>query len=294
MSRALFVVTVLAGCYDPSIRDGAPCSPSGACPEGQQCYSGTCLAEAPGDATLDGPAPDAAAAWSAPVEIPGVNTAGDERDPCMSADRLTILFARSNDIYIGTRMSVTAAFTVQPLAEINSTSEEASPELTANGTVLYFSSDRITLGSRDVYRSVRQGTTWQAPTMVDELSSPTADDGDVAISPDGLTVFVVRNNVFLKATRATPASTWSTLSSTGTAWGGDAAAPSINAAGDVYLHAKSPRELLVSRRSGTSYATPVLIPELARPATREAGPYISADDQRIYFERSGDLYESHR
>lgn len=295
MSRALFVVTVVAGCYSPSIRDGAPCSPNGACPEGQQCYGGTCFAEAPDDAATEALPPDTGPpAWSTPVKIPGVNTAGDERDPCMTADRLIILFARSNDIYIGTRTSVNDPFTVSPLDEVNSTGEEASPEIAENETAVYFTSDRLKPASRDVYRSVLQGGVLQPPTLIPELSSPTADDGDVAVSPDSLTVFVVRNNVFLKATRPTITSAWGPLSTTGTAWGGDAAAPSINAAGDVYLHAKTPREILISRRGPSGYPTPVTIPELDLPASREASPSVSADDQRLYFERDGDLYESHR
>jgi len=47
MSRALFVTALLAGCYSPSVPVGAACSPSGACPDGQQCYAGTCSTQPP-------------------------------------------------------------------------------------------------------------------------------------------------------------------------------------------------------------------------------------------------------
>ena len=126
------------------------------------------------------------------------------------------------------------------------------------------------------------------------LSEPTLDDGDVAISPDGLTAFVARAGTLMKSTRPTTASAWATPASTGTAWGSAPAAPAINLAGDIYLHARNPRDLFVSRKAGTSYPAPVLITELFGALSRDAAPFVSADDLYLWFERDGDLFETHR
>ena len=308
MSRALLALTFAAGCYSPSVHEGAACSNSGACPTGQLCYAGTCLSHPPGeddaavdvalppDGSIDGAPLDAfiSPLWLTPTQIPGVNTAGTESDPCMSPDQLTIVFERNGDLYIGTRATKAAAFTVQPLASLNTLDEETSPELTGNGTSIYFTSDRLMPGSHDVYRSVLSNGAWQAPTVESSLSDPALDDSDVAISPNGLTAFVSRANTLLKSTRPSTGSGWSTPISTGTAWGPSAAAPAINAAGDVYLHAKNPRDLYVSRKLGNNYPTPTAITELNTVGGREAGPFASADDLYLWFERDGDLFEAHR
>jgi hypothetical protein len=245
---------------------------------------------------IDAPPLDAfvSPVWLTPTAIPGVNTAGDESDPCVSADQLTILFQRNSDLYIGTRATKTAVFTVVPLTALNSTSLEASPELTGNGTAIYFTSDRLIAGSSDVFRSVFSGGAWQAPTLETSLSDPAGDDTDIAISPDGLTAFVTRGSSFRRSTRPTTASAWSTPVSTGTAWGASPAAPSINMAGDVYLQAGSPRDLFVSRKAGNNYPTPTPITELNGALTRDAAPYIAADDLTMWFEIDQDLFETHR
>ena len=247
------------------------------------------------DGSIDGPPLDAfvSPVWLAPTPIPGVNTSGNESDPCVSADQLTIVFERNSDLYIGTRATKTSAFTVSPLTPLNSPTEDVSPELAGNGTAIYFTSDRLTPGSSDVYRSVFSGGVWQAPTLEVALSDPALDDGDLGISPNGLTAFVARAGTLLKSTRPTTASAWSTPVSTGTAWGSSAAAPSINSAGDVYLHATNPRNLFVSRKTGNNYPTPIAITEL-NGITRDAAPGVSADDLVLWFERDGDLFETHR
>lgn len=70
------VLALLAGCYQPTAPQNAPCGPNGECPSGQACMAGICGGEvspidsstaidgssgdgAPGDGTVDGRAPDA-------------------------------------------------------------------------------------------------------------------------------------------------------------------------------------------------------------------------------------------
>jgi len=302
MVRAMWLVT-LAGCYQPSAGVGAPCDQDLACPSGQACLGGRCqlpgtgrpdsadpadLDAAPADAALDA----TPAAWSAPTAIPGVNTGSSEGDPTMTANRLMIVFARAGDLFLGTRPSVTDPFTVTPLTVLNSGNDEASPELGADGTTLHFTSDRITAGSGDVYVSMRIGGSFAPPARVVALSS-SSDDGDLAISPDGLTAIIARSNTFYRATRATPTGPWSAPVSLGIDFGSGEAAPSLTAAGDLYFHADATRDLYVARKSGTTFAPPVPVDEL-NTTSRDAAPFVSADERFLWYERAGELVESRR
>jgi hypothetical protein len=96
-----------------------------------------------------------------------------------------------------------------------------------------------------------------------------------------------------RATRAAKADAWPAPTSLGINWGNLVTAPSINAAGDVYFHAGSTRDLFVARRIGNTYATPVPVTEL-NTAGRDAAPFVSANDRHIVFERDAELVESTR
>jgi hypothetical protein len=305
--RSAVIALVAAGCYRPAPSPGAPC-PTGECPTGERCIAGTCRADgdpgaddAPPDTGLDAmdaPA-DAPRVWSTPVPIPGVNSSAVEDDPSITADRLTIVFTSdragglgSDDIYLGTRATTADAFTVAPLTSINSAMNESSPEISADGHTLYFTSDRG--GNFDVYITTRSGDTWSAPQVVPELSS-SAGESDVAISPDGLTALVARGSGIYMATRASTTAAFGTpvlaavLDVTG-----DVAAPSLtDGAATVYLHGGATRDLYVAYRQGATFTTPVPITELDT-ASRDAAPFISADGTRLLFERAGELYESTR
>jgi hypothetical protein len=316
MFRAAVIALAVAGCYRPEPSPGAPC-PTGECPAGQSCIAGTCRAPGdpgpdvgpeagpPADADPGGPdaavdAPiDAPPSWSAPVLIPGVNSTAVDTDPSLTADRLTIVFASTragglgmDDIYLGTRATTGDPFTVAAITAINSASRELSPEISADGNTLYFTSNRS--GNHDVYVTMRSGGVWSAPQVVTALST-TSGEGDVAVSPDGLTALVERTSGIYIATRA----------STGAAFGtpvvvsildvtGDVAAPTLtNDASAVYLHGGATRDLYVAYRQGATFTTPVPITEL-NTAGRDAAPFITADGMRLLFERAGELYESTR
>jgi hypothetical protein len=308
MSRAWVIALLLAGCYRPAPSPGAPC-PDGDCPSGQRCVAGTCRAD--GDPTLDAEvgsdaaidAPDAATdplgMWSAPVLIPGVNSNANETDPSITADRLTIAFASnrpgglgSDDIYLGTRASTAAPFTVAAITAINSPMRDRSPEISPDGNTIYFTSNRG--GDYDVYASVRSGGVWSAPQPVAVLSSA-ANEGDVAISPDGLTALVERSEDLYLATRPSLGAAFAppvlvpVLDVTG-----DVASPSLtDDAASVYLHGGGTRDLYVAYRQGNTFTVPVRIPELTT-GDRDAAPFISPDGKHLVFERDGDLYETSR
>jgi hypothetical protein len=309
MGRAWALALVATGCYQPAPADGVACSSLGDCPAGQRCVGGTCRPEsfaedaAAGDtsprddAAIDG-AFDAAplGAWAMAVEIPGVDSTATEGDPSLTADRLTICFTSNrggnDDLFLGTRATTAAAFTVASIVAVNSTGRERSCELAADGSSLVFVSDRT--GNFDVYLSIRQGGAYQPPAIVPELSS-TATENDVAISPDGRTALLSRANDMYLATRAAPGDAFSMpalvpeLDVTG-----NVAAPSLtNDAATVYLHAGATRDLYAATRIGTTFTTPVPITEL-NTAARDAAPFVSADDRTLVFERTGVLFESTR
>lgn len=306
--RAL-VLLLVVGCYSPAVTVGEPCSTQGHCPGGQVCVAGTCQRDAPPDATTDAPlvvvdgkldgavgdAPgDAQSGWAPPAPVPGLDMQpGGQTDPSFTADRLTLVYSDGADLFIGVRPATTSAFVVTTLTALNSTAAEVSPEISANGNTIYFTSERATPGLGDVYRSRLEVNGWSVPVPVTELNNAADDEGDVAVAPDGLTAIVARNNSLLRTTRATTTSTWGTLSPTGIGGLPSPAAPSLDAAGNVYFHAGVQRDLYVATRSGNSYLPPALITELAT-STRDAAPFVSADGTFMMFEHDGALYDTHR
>jgi hypothetical protein len=304
------VLLVVAGCYQPAPSAGAPC-PDGVCPAGQACVAGTCradgepafdaeIADAAPDARrpLDAPA-DGPASWSAPAPIPGVSSSSNDTDPTMTADRLTIVFASSRpgglgaeDLYLGTRASTTAPFTVTALTALNSPSRDRSPEISPDGTTLYFTSSRG--ASSDVYVSVQNNGAWSAPQLVAAFNTG-ASEGDVAVAPDGLTALVERANHLYLATRAsTTAAFDAPVAAPMLDITGDVAAPSLtNGAATVYLHAGATRDLYVASRQGAGFTVSVPITEL-NTGGRDAAPFVLPDGRHLLFERDGDLYETSR
>ena len=309
---AAIVLLGVAGCYQPAPSPGAPC-PDGVCPTDQACVAGTCRAD--GEPALDADAPDAPGApdargpadapadgpagWSAPVLIASVSSTSNETDPSMTADRLTIVFASnrpgglgSDDLYLGTRASTADPFTVTALTALSSSARERSPEISPDGNTLYFGSSRGS--SSDVYVSVRSNGAWSAPQLVAALNT-SSSEGDLAVSPDGLTAIVERSNHLFLATRASTAVAFDppvavpTLEVTS-----DVAGPSLtNGAATVYLHAGATRDLYVAYRQGAGFTVPVPITEL-NTSGRDAAPFVSPDNRHLVFERDGDLYETSR
>lgn len=146
--RALLGLVLATGCYQPSAPTGAPCSGEGPCPSGQVCAAGRC------ELATSGPQVDAATgadggtggAWAAPTLVPGLGSPSDDDDPSSTDNRLTIVFVSARngnrDLFIGTRATTSASFVVAPLDALNSAADEGSPEISADGLLIYFTSDR--------------------------------------------------------------------------------------------------------------------------------------------------------
>jgi Tol biopolymer transport system component len=182
--------------------------------------------------------------------------AGNQYNPAISADGLTLFFASvrpvgvgDNDIYQATRATQTDDFTNIHLApNVNTSASEVQPYLTRDGATLYFV--RTVSAAQVVFRATGSITVGFAnPSMVAELHGPT-NDTDPVVSTDGLTVFWGSDRAggmgdvdVWQAQRTTPSG----------AFGSPAPVPSVNTPGFESPSDVSPdgcRLYLTSTRAG--------------------------------------------
>ncbi len=104
----------------------------------------------------------AAAAYSGPKLVPGINTADGEDSPALTADQRVIVFgstrpgtAGAADLWYALRGDRDAAFPAPArLPVVNSDAKEMDPFLSADGCELYFVSDRAGgAGGLDLYHT---------------------------------------------------------------------------------------------------------------------------------------------
>jgi hypothetical protein len=305
---ALLAVMVAGGCYQPEINAGAPCGPGGECPSGLECQTNRCLPPGSftdaaltiddslvGDPMSMADAPAGLGAWASPIALD--LSIGDESDPSMTQDRLTLVLMSEDDddLYIATRETPTGVLTATKLDVLNSSDVDKSPEISANGSTLYFTSNRD--GDYDVYRSTFT-TEWSPPVRVEGLSTD-GDDSDVAVSPDGLTAVVIDNratNRFMIHTRADVTQAFGPgVHHPELSLASDAEAPTITNGGAViYFHAGLMRDVFVAIRTpDRTYSTPLPVSEL-NTLLRDAAPFVLQDNRHLLFERSNNIYETWR
>ena len=310
------LLVLMAGCYAPSPKAGAPCGANDTCPTSLVCVAGYCvdpetspdasdaaLADAPSDALADSMM---AMGWAAPIAITSLNTPQRDSDPALTANGLELFFSSSrqggmggDDIYYTKRATTTSAWDPPTsLAGLSSASADLSVEITGDGQHLWFQSLRSGMG--DIYTSNRGPTGGSAPTIVTELSSPTEIEADFGVSPDGLTVIVSRgalgSRALYIATRSDIAAAWGTLAPLAAINGmsDDPSAPSpSNGANVVYFHADPVRNIYVSTKTGNTYSAPVPVTEV-NTSLRDGCPFVPQANDVLYFERNGDLYYTSR
>jgi hypothetical protein len=132
--------------------------------------------------------------WSTPVLETALNSSSTDTGPHLSIDGLTVHFAsfRSGnyEIYSATRAGVGAPWSAPVLetALSDGTAQDDQPFLSADGQSLWFASTRG--GTYDIWVATRSGTGWNAPTVVSELSSPTASaESAPSLTADGLEIY---------------------------------------------------------------------------------------------------------
>lgn len=197
--------TVLAGCgrlgYDARSQEGAE---SDAGPN-------TNVSRVDASAEPDGaPVPDAALPDAAPLgpfrapeliaelAAPGAN----DDDPSLTGDLLELYFKSDRvgsldyDIWRSVRATAEDPWgPAERVAELSSEVYDASPEVSFDGLVLYFSSSRAAgVGGVDLYVSTRASRSepWAEPSLVVELSS-SGDEWAPAVSADHTSVVITRS-----------------------------------------------------------------------------------------------------
>ena len=189
-------------------------------------------------------------AWGPAVNLgTTINTSSNETVSNISADGLK-MFLTSNrpgssgpDIYMSTRtdpnndFSWTTPVNLGPV--INSAGQDVGGVYYMEGSTgqesLFFWSDRAETGLGNIYQAYSNlDGTYNPPVLVNELNSPASERG-IAISRDGLTIYISSNRLgpatefrIFVSTRATISSPWNTPVPLPDLNGGSTSTPSLS------------------------------------------------------------------
>jgi hypothetical protein len=153
----------------------------------------------------------------APLLAPAEASSWDDWGVSLTSDGLTALVSsdrngHDDDLYLSTRASTTAAFSVMVgVVPWNTPSNEGTPRFSADGNTAYFDSDRT--GDRELYAASSAGGTFGAPTHIAELGSPALEASPV-LSADELTIYFLSarppatDGDIWMATRPSKTSSW--------------------------------------------------------------------------------------
>lgn len=155
------------------------------------------------DAALDAPtACSAPGPWGAAAQVANL---GSVQDLSLSPDRLELYGARfgtAYDLVGATRSSAATAFPVPQDLGLSAAGDDVDPAITGDGLELFYISERDTPGTRRLYvtRRANRDATFPPGSLVPELGESLYD---VAISPDGLSLYSNYSVGFGVATRPT-------------------------------------------------------------------------------------------
>jgi len=139
----------------------------------------------------------------------GINTAGDDFYPTITADGSTMVFSlkpekdENSDIYIST-FSNGAWTKAQPVREINTEFDEQTPYISPDGKILLFSSNRegsvrpprknekVYFLTNDLYISYKKGDRWSAPQWLHGGVNTADSERAPSVSRDGKTLYFSR------------------------------------------------------------------------------------------------------
>jgi Tol biopolymer transport system component len=269
-------------------------------------------APAPPDTPVDAGMP----AWSTPVRVDELSILGlTDQDPSVTADRLEIIFASArtpncgaggSDLWVSTRANTGDLWSPPTcVTELSSSGYEASPEISADGLTVYFTSTRTpTLGGGDIYQSTRpdRGSPWSVPVRVAVVSTAAAE-ANIALSSDGQTMVIDSDqsgnrDLYLSTLSA---GTWSTPVLVDAVTTSDTeGAPCLDHTGTwlYYSHGveadQTSFDIFVSQRIAGVFGPPTLVPQI-NSTSQDGDPFITPDG---YFylssTRSGDvdIYEA--
>lgn len=144
------------------------------------------------------------------------SSSSEEKDPMVTANGLTLFFARNENLWVATRTSTTEPFSQTELKDLNK-SRETAPFYFEAEKLLYFSSNQG--GGFRIYRSAFvPGGMPAAPTQAGGLNTTDGDDVTPVLSPNGLTIYFASSRPggkgstdLWRATRGTLSDPWSNL-----------------------------------------------------------------------------------
>jgi hypothetical protein len=253
------------------------------------------------DPTSESTGPDVLGPFEDIEAIDVLNSDASEDDPTVRGDLLEIYFASTRDgtedLFRSTRASVDDPWDPpESVVELNlPVSGESTPEISADGLTLFFSSNRAAgQGELDIYVATRQDTAdpWDDITPVMSLNTETGE-GALVLTQDLLGGYLCRGEIgqgaqLFSAVRedlrgdwtATPAAALNTMN--------DDCSP-FPSAGDSELWFGSIREggvggldIWVASIEGDDFGEPELVPELATPSGDD-DPWLSEDGSVIVF-----------
>jgi hypothetical protein len=142
---------------------------------------------------------DPTAAWDVPSLAAGVNTAGQETQPSLTGDGLTMYAviepvggpAANPQIAVATRGAVSGSFSaLGAVTVLNDADVDSSPRVLADHSALYMVSRRGGANNIQIYRVARTGGAFGTPTLVVGTMLDVFDDhASIALTPDELTLY---------------------------------------------------------------------------------------------------------
>ncbi|HSD90656.1 MAG TPA: hypothetical protein VLB44_24195 [Kofleriaceae bacterium] len=257
--------------------------------------------------------------FGTPATVANINdpTYTDD-DPALTEDMLEIYFdsdrpagaaAAMGDIFVSTRTSTVAPWSTPTLVtELASTSDDSTPDLSPDGLTMYFGSDRLSAGNRDLFVTTRpdRASPWSVPQRIAELAT-TQDDSGACQSADGLTL------IFQSARSGSGDLFITTRASTSDPWSPPVVVPGLDSPMEESQHWCN-RDLTViyfSRYNGSNhdiwmtsrpnpssaFAPAVEVSELTT-IYDDADPWLSPDLRTMYFfsrkSGNGDIFVTTR
>lgn len=131
--------------------------------------------------------------FGAPQKLGGINTAGSEEKPRISADELSLYFERDGELVVATRPNVASAFANATSLSVNGSARETSPALRGDGLLIVFQSDRTTdgsVGGWDLFAASRESTAVDFTSLGNVgLVNTSNHEVDPYLLPNGLVLY---------------------------------------------------------------------------------------------------------
>jgi Tol biopolymer transport system component len=255
--------------------------------------------------------------FDAPVPLPGVNTASTEGVSRLTADELELYFSVNQvgmdaNIYSAQRSTISQAFGAPiALTRVNTAANDYDPDVSNDGLMLLFESNRVSGEGVHLYVSTRTSRVgeFSAPSEVANVNSATVtdNDGQPFVTADGQELWFVSTRAGGLGGNDIYRAVWN-----GSSFVNVAAITALSSNVDDYLPTLSADKLTIylsSTRPGgqgsfdiwtahrstisDGFPAPTLVPELNSSAAEYVG-WLSPDNCRIYFtsDRAGtyDIY----